>query len=107
LTCINNARSARRRGPPLRRIKRRGAVVVKIVAMATSKSFRILALAGGGYLGLYTASVLAALEARCGEPLGRRFDLIAGTSVGGILAVALAYEVPMRRLVDLFVEHGP
>lgn len=63
--------------------------------MATTKPFRILALAGGGYLGLYTATVLAALEERCGVPLGQRFDLIAGTSVGGILAVALAYEVPM------------
>lgn len=74
--------------------------------MATTKPFRILALAGGGYLGLYTATVLSALEARYGVPLGRRFDLIAGTSVGGILAVALAYEVPMPKLVDMFVEHG-
>ena len=47
---------------------------------------RILALAGDGYL--YTATVLAELEARGGEPLGRRFDLIAGTSVGGIAARA-------------------
>ncbi|HSN33599.1 MAG TPA: CBASS cGAMP-activated phospholipase [Ideonella sp.] len=73
---------------------------------AADKPFRILALAGGGYLGLYTARVLAALEVRCGEPLGRRFDLLAGTSVGGILAVALAFEVPMARLVELFVGKG-
>ncbi|MBX3648862.1 MAG: patatin-like phospholipase family protein [Rhodocyclaceae bacterium] len=68
--------------------------------------FRILSLAGGGYLGLYTAAVLAGIEARIGEPLGRRYDLIAGTSVGGILAIALAYEVPMERLVALFRERG-
>jgi len=56
---------------------------------------RILALAGGGYLGLYTATVLAETgEARVGEPLGRRFDLIAGTSVGAIAALAMAFEVP-------------
>src|SRR5512142_1033165 len=73
---------------------------------AADKPFRILALAGGGYLGLYTARVLAALEVRCGEPLGRRVDLLAGTSVGGILAVALAFEVPMARLVELFVGKG-
>src|SRR5689334_377836 len=60
------------------------------------KPFRILSLAGGGYLGLYTACVLTELEERIGEPLGRRFDLIAGTSVGGILAIALAFETPMR-----------
>jgi patatin-like phospholipase/acyl hydrolase len=65
-----------------------------------------LALSGGGYLGLYAAVVLADLEARVGEPLGRRFDLIAGTSVGGLLAMALAFEVPMRELVKLFLERG-
>lgn len=74
--------------------------------MASPESFRILSLAGGGYLGLFTAVVLAGLEARVGEPLGRHFDLIAGTSVGGILAVSLAYEVPMQTLVDLFLNRG-
>ncbi|MCR5886036.1 patatin-like phospholipase family protein [Rhizobacter sp. J219] len=68
--------------------------------------FKVLSLAGGGFLGLYTACVLEALEARAGKPLGRCFDLIAGTSVGGILALALAFEVPMSRLIRLFDEHG-
>ena len=72
-----------------------------------SRKVRVLSLAGGGFLGLYTAAVLEGLEARVGEPLGRRFDLIAGTSIGGLLALALAYEVPMSRLVRLFVEQGP
>lgn len=67
---------------------------------------RILSLAGGGYLGLFTAVVLAELEARIGEPLGRRFDLIAGTSVGGILAIGLAYEIPMARMVEIFMNRG-
>lgn len=67
----------------------------------------LLALSGGGFLGLYTASVLQGLEERAGEPLGRRFDLIGGTSIGGVLALALAFEVPMARMVALFVEHGP
>ena len=71
-----------------------------------SSEFRILSLSGGGYLGLYAAVVLADLEARVGEPLARRFDLIAGTSVGGLLAMALAFEVPMAQIVKLFVERG-
>jgi predicted acylesterase/phospholipase RssA len=70
------------------------------------KEFRILALSGGGYLGVYTAALLADLEERVGEPLGRRFDLIAGTSVGGILAVGLGYELPMRQMLALFLERG-
>jgi patatin-like phospholipase/acyl hydrolase len=68
--------------------------------------FRILSLAGGGYLGFYTACVLAELEEKAGEPLGRRFDLIAGTSVGGILAIALAFEIPMARIRQLFLDNG-
>jgi len=71
-----------------------------------TRPFRILSLAGGGYLGLYTACVLASLEDRLGMPLARRFDLIAGTSVGGILALALAYELPMSAIRQLFLNHG-
>lgn len=76
------------------------------MAEPSDQPFRILSLAGGGYLGLYTACVLAELEQLAGEPLGRRFDLIAGTSVGGILAIALAFEMPMAAVRDLFLRHG-
>lgn len=68
--------------------------------------FRILSLAGGGFLGLYTAGVLAGLEEKAGQPLARCFDLIAGTSVGGLLGLALAFEVPVTRIVELFRERG-
>lgn len=70
-------------------------------------TFQILSLSGGGYLGLYTAEVLAALEARFGGPLARHFDLIAGASVGGILALGLAREVPAARLAEAFATQGP
>jgi patatin-like phospholipase/acyl hydrolase len=73
---------------------------------ASERELRILALSGGGYLGLYSAAVLAALEEQIGEPIGRRFDLIAGTSVGGIIAAAVAFELPLARLVQFFVLHG-
>lgn len=70
------------------------------------QKFQILALSGGGYRGLYTAQVLADLEDDFGTPIGQRFDLITGTSVGGIIAIAIALEIPMREVVDLFVKHG-
>jgi patatin-like phospholipase/acyl hydrolase len=70
------------------------------------KPFRILSLAGGGYLGFYTACLLTELEAQAGVPLARRFDLIAGTSVGGILAIALAFEIPMAQIRQLFLDNG-
>lgn len=75
-------------------------------AAPRDNEFRVLALSGGGYLGVYTATLLAELEERVGEPLGRRFDLIAGTSVGGILAVGLGFELPMRQMLSLFLERG-
>ena len=69
-------------------------------------AFQILALSGGGFLGLYTAEILARLEQRAGKPLAQCFDLVAGTSVGGILAIGLALEVPAARMRDLFDERG-
>lgn len=73
---------------------------------ASPTRFQALALSGGGYRGLYTAQVLADLEAHFRTPAGSHFDLLAGTSVGGILALALAYEIPAARIVELFEKHG-
>jgi uncharacterized protein len=75
-------------------------------AAPSGRVFQILAMSGGGYRGLYTAKVLADLESDIGQPIARYFDLIAGTSVGGILALALAMEIPAQRIVDLFVDSG-
>ena len=69
--------------------------------------FRILALSGGGYQGLFTAQVLAAIEAAGPGRLRDRYDLIAGTSIGGIIALALAAGVPAAKIVQTFLEVGP
>jgi len=54
------------------------------------KPFRILSIDGGGIRGLIPALVLAELERRTGRAVSDCFDLIAGTSTGGILALGLA-----------------
>ena len=77
-----------------------------MLATALSNQFQILALSGGGFRGLYTAKILADIEDEINEPIARRFDLIAGTSIGGILALAIGMEIPASRIVDLFVKHG-
>lgn len=69
--------------------------------------FQILALSGGGFLGLYTAKLLACLEERAGQPLGRSFDLICGTSIGGILALGLGAERPAAEMLAAFEADGP
>ena len=70
------------------------------------RSFSILALSGGGYRSLYTATVLQQLEQSLGVPLARHFDLICGTSAGGLLALGLAAEIPAFELQALFVNKG-
>lgn len=74
--------------------------------MENPERFQALALSGGGFRGLYTARILADVEQRIGQPIATRFDLIAGTSIGGILALAVACEIPAERVVALFEKHG-
>jgi hypothetical protein len=70
------------------------------------QTYHVLALSGGGYRGLYTATVLAELETALGRPIASHFDLICGTSAGGILALGLAAEIPAQELKALFENQG-
>ncbi len=71
-----------------------------------TKRFQILALSGGGFRGLYTARILDALEQKAGTPLANCFGLLAGTSIGGIIALAIALEKPTADIVRMFELHG-
>jgi uncharacterized protein len=73
----------------------------------TIMAFQILALSGGGFLGLYSAQILAHLEAQAEVPLGRCFDLICGTSIGGIMALGLGMEKSAKEIRQAFESHGP
>ncbi len=72
-----------------------------------SRRYRILSLDGGGVKGAYTASVLHTLEKLSGKSISDHFDLITGTSTGGIIAVAIGLGVALREIVDLYVKRGP
>jgi patatin-like phospholipase/acyl hydrolase len=50
---------------------------------------KILSIDGGGIRGLIPALVLARIEGRTGKRIADLFDVIAGTSTGGILALGL------------------
>ncbi|MGI9553396.1 MAG: CBASS cGAMP-activated phospholipase [Thermodesulfobacteriota bacterium] len=50
---------------------------------------KILSLDGGGIRGIIPAIILAEFEKNIGKPVSEAFDLIAGTSTGGILAMGL------------------
>ncbi len=73
----------------------------------SDQPFRILALDGGGIKGTFSAAVLAAWEKDTGLSAARHFDLIAGTSTGGILAIGLGLQLPADRLVQFYRDKGP
>jgi patatin-like phospholipase/acyl hydrolase len=81
---------------------------------------RVLSIDGGGIRGIIPATVLAELERRTGRAIVDLFDLIAGTSTGGILALALTApgadgaeggearpRFTAEELVDLYLVEGP
>jgi patatin-like phospholipase/acyl hydrolase len=75
---------------------------------ATPPKFRVLSLDGGGVRGYLTAIILAHIETELNKafkpeiPLGHRFDLIAGTSIGGITALGLAIGKKASEILELY-----
>jgi len=73
----------------------------------------ILSIDGGGIRGVIPAALLTHIEAEAGKPIAEMFDLIVGTSTGGILAAGLAVEgaggkpkYSAADLLDLYVKQG-
>lgn len=75
--------------------------------MTEESVFRILSLDGGGIKGAFGASVLATLEENTGCAIVDHFDLITGTSTGGIIALGLGLGLSARSIVDFYSEKGP
>ncbi|MBY0360225.1 MAG: patatin-like phospholipase family protein [Candidatus Obscuribacterales bacterium] len=78
------------------------------------KIWRILSIDGGGTRGIVAATILASIEKQTGKPISQLFDLIAGTSTGGILALGLTKpnkhgqpEFSAQDLCDLYKREIP
>lgn len=67
---------------------------------------RVLSIDGGGIKGVFPAAFLAEIERGLAEPLWRYFDLIVGTSTGGILALGLGLGFRAQDLLGFYEEHG-
>jgi len=68
--------------------------------------FSILSLDGGGIRGVFAAGVLAGLEEQLGQPVSSHFDLIAGTSTGGIIATALGLGLSPKEILAFYQRNG-
>jgi patatin-like phospholipase/acyl hydrolase len=69
--------------------------------------FKILSLDGGGIRGAFIAAFLARIEQNLDRPLIDYFDLIAGTSTGGLIAVALGMGISAKEIAEFYQTDGP
>ena len=74
---------------------------------SAEKPCRILSLDGGGAKGFYTLGVLREIEGMIKCPLYEKFDLIFGTSTGGIIAALLALGKSVKEISELYESHVP
>lgn len=71
-----------------------------------SNRFQILSLDGGGIRGIFAAAILAAIESDLGVRITDHFDLISGTSTGGIIALGLGLGISPKEILDFYLEEG-
>ncbi len=81
--------------------------------MGECKTFKVLSIDGGGIRGIIPAMILREIENKMCRPIHCIFDLIAGTSTGGIIALALTApdcngnpRYSACSLIDLYREDG-
>eukprot|EP01047_Picozoa_sp_COSAG01_P039440 COSAG01_NODE_3260_length_6337_cov_11.824784_2_plen_488_part_00 len=76
----------------------------KLLPKAGQPGLRILSIDGGGIKGLIPAIVIQKIEKLCGDrPVHELFDLVCGTSTGGILALGTCVaKVPVAEMIDVY-----
>lgn len=84
-----------------------GAAVASIRRSNLFVPRRILCIDGGGIKGAMPAAFLACIEEATKKRVVDHFDLIAGTSTGGILALGLGLGMPAKELLGFYLDKGP
>jgi patatin-like phospholipase/acyl hydrolase len=75
--------------------------------MLNQSRLKILSIDGGGIKGIFPAKFLALIEEEIGEgQIHKHFDLISGTSTGGIIALALSLGIPAKRILKLYKDNA-
>lgn len=69
-------------------------------------NLRILSIDGGGIRGYLPALILAEIERRANRPAFELFDVVVGTSTGGIIAIGLAAGVAVSELAEFYPQYG-
>lgn len=71
------------------------------------RAFKILCIDGGGIKGIFSAQVLAEFEEAFHTSTSEHFDLVCGTSTGGIIALGVAAGISMKEVVQFYIDNGP
>lgn len=71
-----------------------------------SQTFKVLSIDGGGIKGLYSARILEHFEDRFNCHIADYFDLICGTSTGGLIALGLSLDIPVGLISNLYYKRG-
>ncbi len=69
-----------------------------------SSEFKILSIDGGGVRGICPAIYLERIQRVVDQPIYRYFDMIVGTSTGGVLGLSLALGVPIEHIIKVLRE---
>jgi uncharacterized protein len=89
-----------------RKAKSQGSVRKKL-PWEKGKEFKILSIDGGGIKGIFASHLLFLIEEQLsGAKIGEYFDLVAGTSTGGIIALAIGMGIPASKTNDLYQKEG-
>lgn len=68
---------------------------------------KILCIDGGGIKGVFPSTILAEIEKQIDGNIYEYFDLISGTSTGGIIAIGLALGLTAKDLLNFYETYGP
>lgn len=77
-----------------------------------NKKFKILSIDGGGIKGVFPAHYLELVESELQNRIDgktkiyQHFDLITGTSTGGIIALALSLGIPASEIYNLYLDNA-
>lgn len=70
------------------------------------KPFKILSVDGGGIKGLYSSTILEHLERKYQASCSDFFDMLCGTSTGGLIALGISLKIPASEISKLYAENG-
>lgn len=76
-------------------------------AAECQKVFRILSIDGGGIKGVFPVSFLSSIEDVINDKVANYFDLIVGTSTGGIIALGLGLGLSAKEILEFYEKDGP